>query len=127
MNQERDKFIFDWFGECPHQEWDDGLDIDGHDVEPFCKQCGYKDIPYYTINLSTWDGFGWLWGMMVEHKKWEDFCTMQLNEGEYFSGYRLPVVLKRLINRDRFADAVREFLQTLGKSYSEFLRKENKR
>jgi hypothetical protein len=107
--KDRDKFIVNWFGECPHQEWDDGLDIPNSldtvdDIAPFCKVCGYTDIPYYVNNLSTWSGFGWLWDKMKEKELLFDFMK--------WGSYRKTFSQKEeIINPYLFADAVYLFLK----------------
>jgi len=109
MNEERDKFLTKAIGECWHEPEDGYYDYS-------CVHCGIygrtpKSVIIKRIDFSTWEVFGKLWEWAIKQEWWTDFCTMSLNEGEYFGGYRLPIVMQRLINPDRFADAVYKFLK----------------
>jgi hypothetical protein len=100
MNQERDKLIVEYFGEC----W--------HELENFrCNKCNAK---VYQLNeghrdLSTWEGFGWLWGKMRKDEKlWERFLLWLIKDDRLCTYIALCVLID---DPDRLADAVYEFLK----------------
>jgi len=115
MNPTRDKFIVEKFGECWHE-----AKIKG-ELQSFACTCGFRHCDKKNINLSTSDGFFWLWGKMREdesvwYKFWLRMSDSVMDEAIY----------KLIDNPSRFADAISKFLPTIGKSYEEFLKGKEK-
>ena len=112
MNQERDKFIVEWFGECWHN-WE----IDFGKVE--CSKCHeMKHISNamretQNRNLSTWEGFGWLWLKMrttlsAASILWREFLIYLDEQEEMSVEFQ---VINLIDNPTTFADAVYKFLK----------------
>ena len=106
MNTERDKFLTKAMGECFHQY------IGWH-----CRYCG-QDAPEppeseQNPDFSTWTSFGKLWEWAIDQEWWNKFEFSEYaghNRNDEF-GATLKDILQGLINPDRFATAVYEFLK----------------
>ena len=111
MNPTRDKFIVEWFKECWHEEeFTFGkFDESGNLYTWKCKKCENR----FNINrnLSTPDGFFWLWGKMSKRKDFPEFIEWCLKKCNPTSFTPQSEFLFWLINPDHFADAVYEFLK----------------
>jgi hypothetical protein len=79
-NQEqKDKELVEWLGRCVHK-W-----IDKNELF-FCIKCGVQtgDKSDYLIpNLSTWDGFGWVWDRMKKGLRVEFICFLDISTDEF--------------------------------------------
>ena len=100
MNQqERDKYLTEEvLGEC----WHETILIEGaiSDIE-VCRHCG----SWASVNLNNFftpEGFFKLWNAAKEKDWWESF----LDQLPYMGFY-----LEDIVNPDRFANAVYEFLK----------------
>lgn len=105
---ERDKFLTEAMGECWHG-WREPKPKYIGDARWPCT-CGenHGDIDFNN-DFSTWEGFGKLWEWVQKQEWWILFVDdNQTDEHglETINGY-----LRRLINPDRFADAVYKFLK----------------
>jgi len=90
----RDEFLTLKLGKCWH-EFPSGL-ISGQ----YCIHCGKK---LRNLDFSTWEGFGKLWTWAKEQEWWSRFAQQY---SAYFYGTKPEIV-----NPDRFADAVAEYLK----------------
>jgi hypothetical protein len=94
MNTDRDKFLTEAFGECWHE-------VNRASV---CNKCGKEEFwrtDRTNHDLSTWEGFGWLWEhCTTSYNPWWDDFAEDWDE--------VPMIL---IHPDRFADAVFKFLK----------------
>ena len=106
MNIKRDKFLTEAMGECWHEakcSYNDGWSIDYE-----CR-CGLRwteeDNQLNNNNFSTWEGFGKLW-------EWVRRPAPQMIGflGEHCENYHSNDISMYIINPDKFADAVYEYL-----------------
>lgn len=101
MNTDRDKFLIEAMGECWHKKtfWS-GVGI-------ICEECNdnHDLVRLMRIDFSTWPGFGKLWNWATEQDWWSGFNRYA--EGTHAMG-GIPV---SLINPDRFATAIYEYLK----------------
>ena len=113
---ERDKFLTEAMGECWH-EWE------GH-VSDYkrCMKChkdgGYPEgfrVRLINNNFSIWEGFGKLWEFCQKQEWWNDFCLHHKDS----DNMKVAIVVmssnylhEDIINPDRFADAVYEYLKS---------------
>ena len=118
MNIERDKFLTEAMGECFHDwETSDAMP-DGWIFK--CKKCSEKwrtidynemfpTFPYEGVNFSIWENFGKLWEWSQKQEWWGYF----IHKNYCKNGKQLTVdtMLSNLINPDKFADAVYEYLK----------------
>lgn len=113
-SQEKDKFIVEWFGEC----W--------HEGAYKCRKCGwdngFESVMRYNHNLTTPEGFFWLWGKMRRHPIWSEFAyriAVKMGYAESWDIHRdiyfgwIPSEL--IDNRTAFRDTVCEFLKQEGR------------
>ena len=110
---DKDKFIVEALGHCWH-EW---VENKGHQScnEPImCDKCwNYPGEGPPNPDLTTWEGFGWLWDEMVKREDWDKFKESTVAEG--YSGYdNCGLLRETYINPTRFRDAVYDFLQEQG-------------
>jgi hypothetical protein len=108
---ERDKFLNEAMGECWH--------VAGHPlyVCKCMKGCGtILNSPAskpVNLELSTWQGFGKLWEWAIDQEWWCEFefsRPVNPDQSDIFGG-TLQEILQSLINPDRFATAVYEYLK----------------
>jgi hypothetical protein len=92
MNEERDKFLCERMGMIWHEEG-------RYYANP---QTG---IPYVP-DFSTWPGFGLLWEWAIKQHDW-----WTLFKENFFFVYPVTRGIEDLINPDRFANALFEFLK----------------
>lgn len=94
-SQDKDRYIVEWFGGT-------------HNSVCYSFATGWLKTP----DLTTWEGFGWLWPKMRtwnDGKLWMDFInyiSRYLNELYY--GSLMPLI----DHPDKFRDAVYEFLKS---------------
>lgn len=109
---ERDKFLTEVMGECWHKPkhgvWNEP-DYEGT-IKSVCTVCdvSLELIPcceYLPNNFMSWEGFGKLWEWASWQTWWEDFAYSI--HGIHENGENLKV----LINPDKFADAIYDFLK----------------
>ena len=129
MNLERDKFLTEQMDECWHcyesvhntDGWDEKSSDETLDFK--CTKCGdyqeavhYKDHSgwavkrenYYDFeswcfnNFSTWEGFGKLWEWSQKQEWWVGFMI---------DNSKIHPMKSGIINPDRFADAVYNYLK----------------
>lgn len=91
MNTERDKFLTEAMGGV----WLQTLNM-GMVKSPSCKEST-------TTDFSTWAGFGKLWTWAQQQEWWKSFSAYLFGWGDL-----------SIINPDRFANAVYDFLKTKG-------------
>jgi hypothetical protein len=116
---ERDKFLTEAMDECWHDDFYVHTAHGPYRVI-YCNKCKVKvSDPAYYSTLSTWEGFGTLWEWAQKQGWWRDFCDADGMNPFYYhddnlknSGW-LP---EYLINPDRFADAIHEYLRQRGNS-----------
>ncbi|MCK5236498.1 MAG: hypothetical protein KAR06_05870 [Deltaproteobacteria bacterium] len=100
---EQNKFLTEAMGFCYHVwELKENF-IDGHECI-HCKK--YWPMMPATqidgINFSTWVGFGKLWNWAIEQNWWDEFIMRPFSQAH---------IIENLINPERFANAVYEFLK----------------
>jgi hypothetical protein len=129
---ERDKFIIEWFGECWHEPSIYALTVPTIPTQLTltCSKCGYKkhcispDSVWHR-NLSTPEGFFWLWDKVVKDLKLLDYFTDWIYEKAYkeYNGRTMPSSYfwcsyifplyggdKSIIAPEKFANSIYEFL-----------------
>ena len=95
----RDKFLTEQIGEC----WHEGCELFIASEGKFHCECG-KWMSYpHRQTFSTSDGFFKLWEWSQQQEWWYDF----LNKDQCF-GFAVSI---ELVNPDRFADAIYQFLK----------------
>ena len=110
----KDKYIVERLGHCWHTynplEFDYPFHCSGCHV-PLAKP------PNENIDLTTWEGFGWLWEEIERRDDWEEFkgwlshgYTIKVGVGWIFDEY--------FINPTRFRDAVYDFLKGQGDEHN---------
>jgi hypothetical protein len=115
-SQDKDRYIVEWFGECWHEMF--------HYCNPktgmvHCKKC-YKEmfIQFFfnpNLDLTTWEGFGWLWGKMRtwdERRLWDNFISWWNEDTRPPDSYVHVALLKLIDHPEKFRDAVYEFLKS---------------
>lgn len=135
---ERDRCIFEWFGEdaishyeCPKcGDW-----TVSEPTYPMVCSCKFPPKKWDMVikpDLSTPEGFFWLWPKMREDEKlWHRFILFVIRDsrgvidyGDLF--YNFNLVFQLIDNPSNFADAVEKFLKSLeAKSFSEWKEKGN--
>lgn len=107
------RYLVEYFGECWH-EWS------GSPAFVQCNKCKMSSInPMFNLDLSTPDGFFWLWNKFKENKLWEEFWIDTLDNraeddpGATFIDDFIRLIAKE-IDPETFARAVYEFLTTKG-------------
>ena len=110
MTTERDKFLTEAMGECWHEK------VHGNTGPLIWSKCSCganlvcRDC---NPNFSTWTSFGKLWEWAIDQEWWNKFEFSEYaghNRNDEF-GATLKDILQGLINPDRFATAVCEFLK----------------
>lgn len=109
MNPERDKLLTESVGECLHEfdiDWDTRKFGDVH----FCLKCNgdYNKVNHKRTDFSTWTGFGKLWEWSQNQDWWDTFEYNNSSESLHCTCHEFN---KKLINPDRFADAVYVYLK----------------
>lgn len=115
MNTDRDKYLTEAMGECWHE--DNGMELAAYTS---CLNCGVVlrvnddglllEIKRNT-DFSTWQGFGKLWEWAKSHgARWAMAGELQCGRSSVNGGKFLSLP-EELINPDRFANAVFEFLK----------------
>ena len=110
-DQEKDKVIIEWLGECWH-EWESDL-VEGesgqYSYSCSCKKCGIGKFSSkgVSLDLSTWSGFGWLLERLRKREEYMDFVV--------FSGGHVDVDFDRyvfdgILHPPLFRDAVYDFI-----------------
>lgn len=110
----RDKFLTEAMGECWHEPYPET----GYTCKK-CDESGYLNRLHceeLRLDLSTWQGFGKLWEWAQQQEWWDKFLFEQ--ESSYLSDslgypetYAMRWMGENLVNPDRFADAVYEYLK----------------
>lgn len=101
--EEINKFLTEAMGDCYH-DWEMTSD-----TPPFrtydCKNCGIGPSinPSDNTDFLTWKGFGKLWEWAIRQEWWEKFT--------WFHQSMKDEILTELINPEKFAKAVADFLQ----------------
>ena len=103
MNEKRDKLIIEALGGCWH-EWKfrSAAYMCSQESDYECENCNEWKSDQEFSSLSTPGGFFWAWNKAKEKEWWRGFLNfaMYLEPNEFY-----------LINPDRFANALAEFLE----------------
>jgi len=120
MNEQRDKFLTEVMGGCWHKfelvpkNFDDGLRESDE-----CCLCGEEKPVGKPLDFSKWTGFGKLWEWATRQDWWRDFCYKLWDDRVAYgvtNSCRLICknsVHNDIINPERFADAIYEFLTSM--------------
>jgi len=113
MNEKRDKLIVETLGGCWHEC--------GKPPYCACPKCGetntdlqgyYIDPASLNIDLSTPNGFFWVWNRAKQKEWWGEFVIKWMGTNICICGEDYHLFIDELfINPDRFADALAEFLE----------------
>ena len=108
MNIERDKYLTEQMGECWHE-------LAGK-KRLVCSKC-LKLFVNHT-DFSTWEGFGKLWDWSQKQEWWDTFVMKELHYSHrtHYDGVNYVYENRlddELVNPDRFADAVYEYLKEM--------------
>jgi len=113
----RDEYLTEKMGLCWHEKkWCGFSALMGMEYAG-CKYCGFKDhipagLDFPNIDFSTWQQFGQLWEWSIKQDWWGSFLSKFTMGGEM--GEELPDYLGRLINPNKFADALYKYLKKGG-------------
>jgi len=114
MSQDRDKFLTEAMGECWHNEYRQiGQTFEDRYETFVCLSCNKASAYSPSLprnNFSTWEGFGKLWEWAVKQEWWHNF---QLHYLKGTFGVSPDFFRKRLINPDKLANAIYEFIQDM--------------
>ncbi len=120
MNTERDKFLYEYFGECWH-EWDKVVFKSVNDLHT-CKKCNVTATPLspspkIRADFSKWEWFGWLLNKAKDQEWWDEFVgCASLVKALWKGDMNLTIgqlvrLLVPLIQPDILADSLYEFLK----------------
>lgn len=115
MNEERRRFLVEYFGGCWHES-----DLRHTDFR--CKKCKetfpnlqgwFVPVEGLNMNFHSWPGFGWLKEKLVEKGLWPEFFLWAWGKWIKMNGTlsHVPDFVSWLIDPDRMADLGYEFLK----------------
>ena len=103
MSKERDKFLTEAMELCWHRWVYKAKTL-------YCSKCkNWSSAITSNPNFSTWQSFGELWNWATKQKWWNKFEYDYIERGSGEIGAKNR--LKRLINPNKFADAIYEWLK----------------
>jgi hypothetical protein len=111
MNIERNRFLTEAMNECWHEFLQVPKPFDeGTKESDICAKCG-EEKPVAYNNFSTPDGFFKLWSWAQKQEWWADVVRWDFFIDEEGITNGANFIQEAMIDPDRFADAVYQFLK----------------